>query len=177
MWTRVLAKLAGRVFLGPASCVCTVQNLSELWNHVQVLLYLWSQFFHLQNGDMQPLPRSRWLGLDRSVNSALGEPLLFALEDTPSWEEERDGVKWPQTDLCPEFLDKNPNGGWAALPLNFSPCWPPHSLPPSPLPVKTNRGGGQVSCCFSSPAAFLGGWGDQLPPVGQMLSEAAVCLH
>lgn len=36
-----------------------------------------------------------------------------------------------------------------------------------------------MSCCFSSPAALLGegGEGYQLPPVGQMLSEAAVCLQ
>lgn len=63
-------------------------------------------------------------------------------------------IKWPETDLCPGFWDKNPKGGWGALPLNFSPSLPTYPPPPSPhrspQPVKTNEWRAGVLLLFQS---------------------------
>lgn len=77
-------------------------------------------------------------------------------------EEERDGVRLPQADLCPRFLARHPHRVWAALALNLSPSL--FSTPTSPnqlsaQPMKTNLGeeGGWAAYSFPSPAATLGG--------------------
>lgn len=83
--------------------------------------------------------------------------LLFPLGDTPSKEEGRDRVRWPQADLCPGSWQGTFLGAGQPWHLILAlPCSPPHPL--SAQPMKTNWGGGVARQPVSFPVQ-LPSWG------------------